>query len=672
VKKKIFKYIFTFSIIFNSASITFSQEINETKTFEIDNIEIEFRGGKSYEDSEIEEIIASKEGDVFDLPVYLKDVERIKKFYFDHGFFDAVVDTAIIYKYSDDELDEKFIITENQRYVYYEINYTGIDSIDTSTREKILRPAEKILYTGRFYTKDSVTLELNRVLNILFNNGYATAISKNPEVLKYETNDPKLMNKVNIVLTFLPKFKYLFGTTSVTFPNKRYNITKEDILRELTYHENQVYNKEEVVNSELNLSKISLIDNPRIIIDSIDSVSKKINLGINAVINNKYDLTPEVFGYYFQQVFYLGAGISYSDKNFLGGGRVLTSRLRFYFHSFKDNRFEFVNTIYQPFLFNNRDISGTWNIGAEYRLDELANVTQINNSFGATYDLPNYTYINKLNSKWEVKNTKIILKQDIIEDTLILKGFNANYFTSTLSFGAIHNSTNNIQFPFNGYYQSYEIEESGLLGGLVKRWFNTATLSYFKFTNFNSVYYNLSNSEINVSSALAGKFSTGLIMEYGDNSFSINGQMVESDRVPNDKKFVSGGSSSVRGWGAKQLGIVDEKKIGGNFIVESSIEHRLRPFLNANNNYIRDLGFATFIDVGNVWSEIGKFKFNELALAAGGGIRYYTIIGAIRFDIGLKIYDPQPGLVGGSNWLFGKGANLKDKYNFQFGIGNTF
>jgi len=114
------------------------------------------------------------------------------------------------------------------------------------------------------------------------------------------------------------------------------------------------------------------------------------------------------------------------------------------------------------------------------------------------------------------------------------------------------------------------------------------------------------------------------------------------------------------------------KRSGGNFIVESSIEHRLRPFLNADKTYIRDLGFATFIDVGNVWSDIGKFKFNELALAAGGGIRYYTIIGAIRFDIGLKIYDPQPGSVGGSNWLFGKGSNLNDKYNFQFGIGNTF
>jgi len=670
--KKYCKYIFIISITFNSVSISFSQEKNGIKPFEIDKIIIEFKGSKSYEDSEIEQIIATKEGDIFDLATYLKDVERIKKFYFDHGFFDAVVDTSIVYKYSDNEVDEKFIITEKTRYDYYDITYAGIDSVDQSTREKIIRPVDKFIYKGRFYTKDSITLELNRVLNVLFNNGYATATSRSPEVLKFETNDPNLKHKVNITLAFTPKLKYFFGTTTVTFPNKRYNLTKEDVLRELTYSENQVYNREEVVSSELNLSKISLIDNPRIVIDSIDNDNKKVNLAINAVINNKYDLTPEVFGYYFQQVFYFGAGISYSDKNFLGGGRVLTSRLRFYFHSFKDNRLEFVNTIYQPFLFNNRNISGTWNIGAEYRLDELANVTQINNSFGATYDLPNYTYINKLNSKWEIKNTKVILKQDITEDTTTLKGFDVNFFTSTISFGAIHNSTNNIQFPFKGYYQSYEIEESGLLGGLVRRWFNTATLSYLKFTNFNSAYFNLSNNEINVSSALAGKFSTGVIMEYGDNTFSINGQTVESDRVPNDKKFACGGSSSVRGWGAKQLGIVDEKKIGGNFIVESSIEHRLRPFLNANNTYLRDLGFATFIDIGNVWSEIGKFKINELALAAGGGIRYYTIIGAIRFDMGLKIYDPQPGPVGGSNWIFGKESNLKDKYNFQFGIGNTF
>ena len=86
----------------------------------------------------------------------------------------------------------------------------------------------------------------------------------------------------------------------------------------------------------------------------------------------------------------------------------------------------------------------------------------------------------------------------------------------------------------------------------------------------------------------------------------------------------------------------------------------------------KDLGFVTFLDYGNVWENAGKFKLNEIALAIGLGIRYYTIIGPVRFDIGFKLYDPQPGPDGGAKWIFGKGAHFEDKYTFQIGIGNTF
>lgn len=641
-----------------------SQDKAENKVFEIDEINISFTAKNIFDPDDVSLLLASKEGDNFDIEIYLQDVERIKKYYFDNGFFNVIVDTGLVFNMADDEVIEKFIITENIRYRYNSIKYSGIENTDDIVRNKIFNSADKLLVTGRFYSKDSINQEVNRVLNILFNNGYATALSGKPEILKYETNEEKFKNKVDITLIFVPKIKYRFGKTNVSFPDKRYNVSKEDIFRELTFSEDQIYDKSEVINSEINLSKISLIENPRINIEDIDSINNKVNFSIDALIRSKYDFTPELFGYYFQQVFYLGAGVSFTDKNFFGGGRVLTSSLRFYFHSFDDNRLEFVNSIYQPFLFRNRNISGTWNIGAEYRLNEISNLTLIKNSFGVTYSLPDYTYINKLTSKWEVDNVRIKLKQPPPVDI--------NYFTSTLSFGAIHNSTNNIQFPFKGTYQSFEIEESGLLSGLVKKWFNTATISYVKFTNFNSAYYNLTNENINVSSALAFKFSAGVIFEYGDNTFTVNEQEIQSDRVPNDKKFVCGGGSSVRGWGAKQLGIVKDKNIGGDFILESSVEHRLRPFMDSKNTYIRDLGFAAFIDAGNAWSEVGKFKLNEIAIAAGGGIRYYTIIGAIRFDVGFKIYDPQPGEVGGSKWIFGSGSNLNDKYNFQFGIGNTF
>jgi len=663
-----YKYIFIIFLFQTYFINSYSQDKTLNKIFEIDEIDISFNTLEShFEKSDIELLLASKSGDNFDIETYLQDVERIKKYYFDNGFFDAVVDTGIVYNTADEEVIEKFKIIENARYSYYEINYNGLDSIDNLLKGLIIKPEDKIIVKGRYYSKDSIKLELNRVMNLLFNHGYATANSANPEILKYESSVERLKNKININFTFHPELKYTFGKTDVKFIDKKYNVTREDILREITYKENEIYDKSEVVNSELNLSKISLIENPRINIDKIDSNNKKIDFIIKALIRNKYDVTPEIFGYYFQQLFYVGAGISFSDKNFFGGGRVLTSSLRYYFHSFKDYRLEYINSIFQPFLFNNRNISGNWDIGAEVRLFESGNITQIKNAFGISYTLPNYTYINKLSAKWEVENTHAIIYNLFVD-----ADFDYNYFTSALTFTALHNSTNDLKFPYSGYYQSYSIEDGGLLGGLVRKIFNTNTLSYVKFSNFNSKYFNLSNQRTNVPSALALKFSTGVIFEYGVNSFFINGVEVQTDRVPNDKKFVCGGSSSIRGWAANQLGIVADKSIGGDFIIESSVEQRLRPFLNVSNVYLRDLGFAAFVDFGNAWSEIGKFKFNEIALAAGGGIRYYTIIGAIRFDMGFKIYDPQPGNVGGSNWIFGKGSNFIDKYNFQFGIGNTF
>lgn len=664
MKRILQKYILPLASFFFFISNLYSQSKTEIVSYEIDDIKISFKDSKTFDESIIKALLSEKDGDDFDYQNYLQDAERIKKFYFDNGFFDVLVDTSLLFNKEDEEVIEKFIITEKKRYRYNDITYSGLDSLDEQLHSKIFNPGAKLLYSGKFYSKDTIKKEVTRVLDLLYNNGYATAFADNPVILKFESNDKNLKEKVNIVLDFYPKLKYLFGTTKVKFTDKRYNVTKEDILRELTYKENQIYNKSEVVNSELNLSKLSLMENPRITISNIDSSNKKVDFGINAIIRNKYDLTPEIFGYYFQQVFYLGTGLSFSDKNFFGGGRVLTSSLRFYFHSLKDNRLEFINSVYQPFLFNNRNINGTWNVGAEYRLDEVSNITEIKNSFGVTYNLPTYTYINKLSSVWEIKNTRLVLKE--FNDNAI------NYFTSTITLTAIHNSTNNIQFPFKGLFNSYELEESGLLGSLVKNWFNTATLSYVKLTNFNSTYFKLSRNEDKVSSVIAIKFSNGIIIEYGDNSFEFNGFTLTSSRIPTDRKFVCGGSSSVRGWGAKQLGIVDDKDVGGNFIIESSVEHRIRPFLESKNTYLKDLGFASFIDLGNVWSEIGKLKLDEIALAAGAGIRYYTIIGAIRFDIGLKVYDPQPGPVGGSNWLFGKGMNFNDKYNFQFGIGNTF
>jgi outer membrane protein insertion porin family/translocation and assembly module TamA len=47
-------------------------------------------------------------------------------------------------------------------------------------------------------------------------------------------------------------------------------------------------------------------------------------------------------------------------------------------------------------------------------------------------------------------------------------------------------------------------------------------------------------------------------------------------------------------------------------------------------------GIVAFADMGDV-NRDPSFRFDYLRLAVGGGLRYDTIIGPIRFDIGVRV-----------------------------------
>ena len=63
-----------------------SQDKAENKVFEIDEINISFTSQNIFDPEDVSLLLASKEGDNFDIEIYLQDVERIKKYYFDNGF----------------------------------------------------------------------------------------------------------------------------------------------------------------------------------------------------------------------------------------------------------------------------------------------------------------------------------------------------------------------------------------------------------------------------------------------------------------------------------------------------------------------------------------------------------------------------------------------------------
>ena len=163
--------------------------------------------------------------------------------------------------------------------------------------------------------------------------------------------------------------------------------------------------------------------------------------------------------------------------------------------------------------------------------------------------------------------------------------------------------------------------------------------------------------------------------------------------VPFDRRFYSGGATSVRGWRLRELGpgaaafqtenVRDEGAtniLGGDIKLEASAELRktfLQEVLTA------DWIIAVFTDVGNVWfgprnpgfrnmeagTPNGRFVarrfFKELGIGSGAGMRISWEYLIMRLDVAHRVYDPTAPEQG----FFPRGLKHPTLY---FGIGHTF
>jgi len=643
-----------------------------------DEINITFKNTKSFDDEEIQAIIKTGNAEFFNYDDFALDIIRIEKFYFDNGFFDAEVDTATTLL-KDNEIIANFIISENSPYRIKDMTYTGLDNLPEEIRKAVFNNESYLVKNGDVYSKNKVFGESNRVLKELQNNGYAFSTQSVPVISKIESANPEMKSKVIVELGFTTFGRYRFGKTKLGIKNGKYSIGMENVLYELEYKEGQIYSKEVLLQSENRLNRVSILENPRLQITDVDTVNMKINFSVLGRLRNKYELQPELLGYDIQNEFYAGIGLTFSDLYFLNDTRTFKINVKGLINSLDNYRMELSMDIFQPHLFRTNKISGNLNIGGDIYSIIDYRVEDINGKATLRYELPRYTYINSILASWELSNERYTFKFPLIVwdettqaiDTIGTGSF-VNIFNSILGFTMIHSKVDNFQFPQRGIYQSFLIEESGLLGDLIGEIFDISHTNYVKLSFNNNMYFPLtSNPE---KSVLGNKLLIGQIFDYGDNIVKLSGedQDYNTDLIPLEYRFISGGSTSVRAWNAKKLGTFPNREYGGNFIFEGSFEHRTRPFLNTKG-YFKDLGFVTFLDYGNLWEEIKYFKISDIAVAIGTGIRYYTIVGPVRLDFAFKLYDYDPA-PGTDKWLFSNNIKtiFKDKFAIQFGIGHTF
>jgi translocation and assembly module TamA len=130
---------------------------------------------------------------------------------------------------------------------------------------------------------------------------------------------------------------------------------------------------------------------------------------------------------------------------------------------------------------------------------------------------------------------------------------------------------------------------------------------------------------------------------------TIDGVQVRVPDMPPDQRFYAGGSGTVRGYRFQSVGpeFPDGNPVGGTALSAINVEFRQR--------FGRSFGAALFADAGAVGERLSPLSglihggrcssgassqstTNCWAVGVGGGLRYYTPIGALRLDLAVPTY----------------------------------
>jgi outer membrane protein insertion porin family len=189
-------------------------------------------------------------------------------------------------------------------------------------------------------------------------------------------------------------------------------------------------------------------------------------------------------------------------------------------------------------------------------------------------------------------------------------------------------------------------------------------LQYFKYLRFNFDFRQI--RILNRWVTFAYRVNTGVAYSYG------------SDRsLPYEKYYFAGGSNSIRAWRPRRLGLgsvppllTTDPTVDGDPIADGLFNYRLEKpgeilfegSMELRSKLFGFVGGAIFVDAGNVWlfsqqtkenPETGerepvegnsKFRFDsfykELGIGTGLGLRFDFTFLVLRFDVGIKVYDP--------------------------------
>lgn len=573
---------------------------------------IRFEGNKVIKSSELKKVLTTREVRFrwffkapFDEDIFREDLERIEKFYISQGFYHMRLVSHEVQPLVGKNVRIVIRVEEGPPMMVSRVNLK-IDGPSPDRWRRAILDLLPLKAEERFTTPGFKDIE-KASLRFLSDRGYPKAKAEMHAKLDKRTN----LAAVAVEITVGPECT--FGMVRI---EGNEGVASGIVMREVTFKKGEKFEGTKIEETQRKLFALDLFQFVDITVENMEDESTVLPVRILVKETRKQTVRLGV-GYGTEDQ--LRGQAQYEIRNFLGDGRRLQINAKASsLVQLLEGRFT------QPYFLTPR---GSFLLDGGILHEEAQSFEN-----RKVYLRPVYEYrwkegwVSSAGYNFEanrLSDVDVLTAQRLVNDQE-----HQEYYISSLIAGNTWERVDSPLNPKKGWRLLQNMEFSTSYLG--------SEVDYFKITLEARAYVPTFGYGV-----LAGKVKWGDIEP-----------LEETSVVPIFKRYFSGGSESVRGYPYQRLGPLDRSgnPIGGMELIEGSLEWRFP---------VRDpFEGVVFFDWGNVAPDIRSFSWSDTRFTVGVGMRYMTVVGPIRLDIGYELNPPE--------------QDFFSPYQFHFSIGQAF
>ena len=607
------------------------------------------------------------------------------------GYLDAQVELFTERKAH--KLDVMYVLHPGKPYYVHGVDF----EIEDTTIVRMLKKRSSLLHPGMQFNVETLSQERNQITQFLQNCGYYRF---HKEFITYAAQKDEVQHGVDLRLS-LSDFHNVYTINDIVYEGGLDDSglhLRPKVLGENTFLEvGGVYSAEKLQNTYNHFGRLGAVKYTNIAFEQRPD-SSILDAKIQVLTNKPSTISFQPEGTNTAGDFGAAASLTYQNRNLFRGSETFSLQLRGAFEAIKglegysnqnfteyslETRLSFPRFI-MPFLTRvyRRKTLATSDLSLIYDTQDRpefhrrvltagwAYQWRPQNRHGSyRFDLVNLNYVFM---PWISDTFRKEYLDNESNSNVILRYNYEDLFIMRMGFGYSYN---------NGHVAlRTNIETAGNLLGACSKLLGSSQNSMGQYELFNIAYAQYIKGDFDFTQELLKGTNDQLVFHIG---LGVAYPYGNSEVLPFEKRYFSGGANSVRGWTVRSLGPGRYKDKDGriNFITQTgdlkldlNVEYRVKLFWKFNG--------AAFVDAGNIWTirdyegqSGGQFKLqnllSDIAVSYGLGLRLNFDYFILRFDLGMKAINPAYEIDSDEHYPF-VSPKLSRDLAFHFAVGMPF